>query len=197
MESDLFFPIAVASEEKAFFSLFGGGRRGHGVLTSTAGTTLRLISAVCPQTSSSSRGPLLLPQTPPPLPQAPSSPSRPRSSLPCRLPLPGSLLGALGLGGGGWAGRPGTPGSLPLPFAGLPWLRPREAGQGWQKRSVSWAHDATLSLWRFSPSCHLRGAGGGGAVDWLSPLAGLWFPEASLCTSSGLAVRAVSTSSKG
>ena len=39
----------------------------------------------------------------PPSP-APSSPSRPRSSLPCRLPLPGSLLGALGLGGGGLGG---------------------------------------------------------------------------------------------
>lgn len=124
---------------------------------------------------------LFLPPHPPHLPPspAPSSPSRPRSSLPCRLPLPGSLFGALGLGGGGgweggWAGRPRTPGSLPLPFAGLPWLHPQEAGQGWQKRSVSWAHDATLSLWHFSPSCHL-----GGLVGFSGQA--VWFSEVSLC----------------
>lgn len=137
-------------------------------------------------------------------------PPHPPTSLPARLPPPPPALAPpypaacpcpapssvpWGWGAGDWAGRSGTPGSLPLPFAGLPWLRPREAGQGWQKRSVSWAHDATLSLWHFPPSCHLRRGAGGGY--WLSPLAGLWFPEASLCTSSGQAVRAVSTSSQG
>lgn len=107
---------------------------------------------------------LFLPPHPPHLPPslAPSSPSRPRSSLPCRLPLPSSLLGALGLGGGGaeggweggWARRPGRLGLCPshlLNFQG----DSREAGQGWQKRSASWAQDATLSLWPFPPSCHL------------------------------------------
>lgn len=44
----------------------------------------------------------------------------------------------------------------------------------------------------FSPKPHTDSF-----ADWLSPLAGLWFPEASLCTSSGRAVRAVSTSSQG
>lgn len=102
-------------------------------------------------------------------------PPHPPTSLPARLPPPPPALAPpypaacpcpapssvpWGWGAGDWAGRPGTPGSLPLPFAGLPWLRPREAGQGWQKRSVSWAHDATLSLWHFPPSCHLRRGGG-------------------------------------
>ena len=96
--------------------------------------------------------PAWLPPPPPAL--APPSPAA------CPCPAPSSVPWGWGAGGGGeggWAGRARTPGSLPRPFAGLPCLRPREAGQGWQKRSVSWAHDATLSLWHFSPSCHLGG----------------------------------------
>lgn len=91
----------------------------------------------------------LLPLPPSLLPPLPPAPAR----LPPRCPGAGGrrVVGG-GLGGAAqdaWV-------SLPLPFAGLRWLHPGEAGQGWQKRSVSWAYDATLSLWHFPPSCHLR-----------------------------------------
>lgn len=46
-----------------------------------------------------------LPTPPPPSQPCSLLPLRPRSSLPCRLPLPGSLLGALEPGGGAGGGK--------------------------------------------------------------------------------------------
>lgn len=100
--------------------------------------------------------------TPPHLPPclAPSSSSRPRSSLPCRLPLPGSLLGALGLGGvvaggGGRTGRggPGRLGLCPshlLGFRGSIPGRPGRAGRG-QCPGLHDANPFSLALSPFQP----------------------------------------------
>lgn len=119
--------------------------------------------------------------TPPPPSQPASLLPLPPSLLPPLPPAPAQLppwcpgAGGRRVGGrGSWARRPGAPGSLPLPFAGLPWLHPREARQGWQKRSVSWAHDATLSLWHFPPSSRLGGLAqfSGQAVIQLRPVSG-------------------------
>lgn len=95
--------------------------------------------------------PAWLPPPPPAL--APPSPAA------CPCPTPSSVpwgWGAEGGREGGWARRPGRLGLCPSHLLNSQG-HPQEAGPGWQKRSASWAHDATLSLWHFPPACHLGG----------------------------------------
>lgn len=135
--------------------------------------------------------------TPPPPSQPGSLLPLPPSLLPTLPPAPARLpprcpgAGGRGTGRGG-PGRLGLCPSHLLGFRGSVPGRPGKAGRRGQCPGPMMPPFLSGTF----PLPAICGGGGGGGY-WLSPLAGLWFPEASLCTSSGQAVRAVSTSSQG
>lgn len=119
--------------------------------------------------------------TPPPPSQPGSLLPLPPSLLPTLPPAPARLpprcpgAGGRGLGG---AARDAWVSAPPICWASV---APSPGGRARLAEEVSVlgpsCHPFSLALFPFLP---FAGGGAGGAADWLSPLAGLWFPEASL-----------------